>query len=293
MKFNSINESNIFIETMKMFRTIPKEDRNDLFINETIKKMVKLDLKIKKPTDFYAYIGVCLCRWKIMNRPFYRICPEILKSFLDMDFKNETPFQDSELNGCFLIELPVGSEIDFDGQKMTNVLVDFIEIDGKKYIYTSPIFGNLSNYTGSLWTAEEMDGMLSVSDEVKNIASAKVIRLIAGCLFIEDKPELLSPIVLRKDEEKFNVSQDEEYRKRLIEKARRLGINGYIVGLCAENQEKEGSSKRFHIRRGHCALYHIGQGRKKTVIRWIKTMTINAKKATEIPGDFYDKGDKK
>jgi hypothetical protein len=97
------------------------------------------------------------------------------------------------------------------------------------------------------------------------------------CLMAEDK-ELVEPIVLKADEEKWDKSHD----SALVEKAKRRGNFGFNVGRDIEVAP--------HVRAAcPAALYWTGKGRKIPRIRFRRGSVVHRKRLASVPTGFFDK----
>lgn len=105
-----------------------------------------------------------------------------------------------------------------------------------------------------------------------------VARLVCTlCLMAEDK-ELVEPIVLKADEEKFDRTGD----MSLVDKAKRRGNYGFNVGRDIEVSP--------HVRAASpAALYWVGKGRKIPKIRFRRGTVVHRKKLAQVPTGFLDK----
>lgn len=109
-----------------------------------------------------------------------------------------------------------------------------------------------------------------------------VARLVCTlCLMAEDK-ELVEPIVLKADEDKFDRTGD----LTLVEKAKRRGNYGFNVGRDIEVTP--------HVRAASpAALYWVGKGRKIPKIRFRRGTVVHRKRLASVPTGYLDeeKGD--
>lgn len=97
------------------------------------------------------------------------------------------------------------------------------------------------------------------------------------CLMAEDK-ELVEPIVLKADEEKFARTGD----LSLVTKAVRRGNYGFNVGRNIEVSP--------HVRSASpAALYWTGEGRKIPRIRFRRGTVVHRKRLASVPTGFLDK----
>lgn len=109
-----------------------------------------------------------------------------------------------------------------------------------------------------------------------------VARLVCTlCLMAEDK-DLVEPIVLKADEDKFDRTGD----LTLVEKAKRRGNYGFNVGRDIEVTP--------HVRAASpAALYWVGKGRKIPKIRFRRGTVVHRKRLASVPTGYLDeeKGD--
>lgn len=109
-----------------------------------------------------------------------------------------------------------------------------------------------------------------------------VARLVCTlCLMAEDK-DLVEPIVLKSDEDKFDRTGD----MALVEKAKRRGNYGFNVGRDIEVTP--------HVRAASpAALYWVGKGRKIPKIRFRRGTVVHRKRLASVPTGYLDeeKGD--
>lgn len=97
------------------------------------------------------------------------------------------------------------------------------------------------------------------------------------CLMAEDK-DLVEPIVLKADEDKFERTGD----LGLVSKAIRRGNFGFNVGRNIEVMP--------HVRAASpAALYWVGQGRKIPRIRFRRGTVVHRKRLAQVPTGFLDK----
>mgnify|MGYP000930750447 CR=1 FL=1 len=122
-------------------------------------------------------------------------------------------------------------------------------------------------------------------------------RIIYALYLIHDNPEIIRPIVLNKDKEKFESTGDKKY----IEKAIKYGIVGHDVGrdiptraeiarMREENQTALLHGKVCpHIRCSHLQLYWTGKGRTEPKIKLVKEAFVNWENFKDIPQGYHDK----
>lgn len=100
------------------------------------------------------------------------------------------------------------------------------------------------------------------------------IKIVSTTILIGKDPELVSPDIITKDQEKYDQG-DDDTKKRLIQKAIQRGKNGYDLGKNISNIP--------HYRRPHLAIVWTGKGRTipKVVLR--SGSIVHRNQITTIP----------
>jgi hypothetical protein len=111
------------------------------------------------------------------------------------------------------------------------------------------------------------------------------IRLVITLCILDDNPELIEPDVLNKDKQRY-LDGDEELRQRLIEKAKRRGKYGFVVGKEFEPKTGGVGEKSPHVRIQHPCLFWTGQGRETPIIKTRKGSLIHRKKVENVPTGY-------
>jgi hypothetical protein len=107
-----------------------------------------------------------------------------------------------------------------------------------------------------------------------------VARIVCTLCLMADDPQVVEPVVLKDDEQKFERSGD----LSLVEKARRRGNYGWHVGRAIEVSP--------HVRAAcPAALYWTGEGRKIPKIRFRRGSIVHRKKFASVPTGFLDEGE--
>jgi hypothetical protein len=109
------------------------------------------------------------------------------------------------------------------------------------------------------------------------------IRLAITLCILEDNPDLIEPDVLGKDRHRLQ-NADEELRQRLIDKARRKGKYGFLVGKAYE----KGSEKCPHSRMPHPCLFWTGPGRAVPIVKTRKGSLIHREKVESVPTGYQE-----
>lgn len=118
------------------------------------------------------------------------------------------------------------------------------------------------------------------------ISTACVKLAITLCL-LEDNPELIEPDVLSKDRHRIPTAS-EQLKQELIERARRKGKYGFLVGKTLEENIKRGEMIP-HSRRPHPAIVWTETGRQVPKIVLRKGSIIHRKKITNVPTGYQEK----
>jgi hypothetical protein len=109
-----------------------------------------------------------------------------------------------------------------------------------------------------------------------------VARIVCTLCLMADDPQIVEPVVLKDDEDKYERTLD----PALVEKARRRGNHGWHVGRAIEVVP--------HVRAASpAALYWTGEGRKIPKIRFRRGTVVHRKKLADLPTGFLaeDAGD--
>lgn len=108
-----------------------------------------------------------------------------------------------------------------------------------------------------------------------------VARILCTLCLMSDDANVVEPIVLKADEEKFEKTQD----AALVDKARRRGNYGFNVGRSIEVIP--------HVRSASpAALYWTGEGRKVPRIRFRRGTVVHRKRLAQVPTGFLDQEEK-
>ena len=104
-----------------------------------------------------------------------------------------------------------------------------------------------------------------------------VARIVCTLCLMADDPQVVEPVVLRDDEDKYEKNPD----PALVEKARRRGNYGWHVGKSIEVSP--------HVRAAcPAALYWTGEGRKVPKIRFRRGSIVHRKKLAEMPTGYLE-----
>lgn len=104
-----------------------------------------------------------------------------------------------------------------------------------------------------------------------------VARIVCTLCLMADDPQVVEPVVLRDDEDKYEKNPD----PALVEKARRRGNYGWHVGKSIEVSP--------HVRAAcPAALYWTGEGRRVPKIRFRRGSIVHRKKLAEMPTGYLE-----
>ena len=102
--------------------------------------------------------------------------------------------------------------------------------------------------------------------------SRRIVSLVVACCLIDDE-DIVSPDLLSKDRGK-------NFTWGLVERAHRRGKIGWDVGKKTEMNTSP------HFRRPHLALFHVGPGRKKSIVKLRKGSFVKRQKAVKVPTGY-------
>jgi hypothetical protein len=104
-----------------------------------------------------------------------------------------------------------------------------------------------------------------------------VARIVGTLCIMSGDEEIVEPIVLARDSEKFRQTQDQKF----IVRAKQRGVFGFDVGKAIEVSP--------HVRSPHPALFWTGVGRKIPQIRFRRGSVVHRKKLGQLPTGYLDK----
>jgi hypothetical protein len=108
-----------------------------------------------------------------------------------------------------------------------------------------------------------------------------VYRLAVFAALLAKGQDLITPVILSKDEAKYEVA-DEEQRKWLEDRAARIQGRGFDLGKSLQ-REKESSP---HWRNPHLCLFWTGPGRGEPLLKVRRGAVVVPKKLSEVPTGF-------
>lgn len=232
-----------------------------------------------------------LIGWQHDNRPYYRLYPGVMDFLLK---QNPQKFMDLDLHFPFGLEtLSVEIPNDYWDKCMFQSAVFCAEPDGgfRTLIQVKDrTYATLDFHKNFNFDEEDWDTWRVSKDFVKTIA-----QLLIGVIAIGEDPELIKPIVLSKDRQKYEATKDPKY----IEKARKRHNFGFDIGHDIPTEEEIKSYLQEnkvarphgrpspHIRCAYLALRRTGPGGRTPKIVKVKSAFVNKSLLTAVPQGFY------
>lgn len=230
-------------------------------------------------------------QWMEAKRPFYRVWPKVLPMLTRLDVSQVHASACKLPNGLnsLLVQLPHGNGLAGNGQDLQVLLVCMMQTSRGHGVAVGSMGGKTQNGIRlvDMWLFPHSDKPLSVAlDELKvqpgqpvnQAIRNTVISLVTTLCLLQNDPELISPVLLSKDDGKLDLTQEDI--ARLAEKARRRGRYGFDVGKHIEVMP--------HYRRPHPALVWTGEGRKIPRVVLRKGAVVHRSKIENIPTGYLD-----
>lgn len=225
--------------------------------------------------------------WKKEKCPYYRVYPGVLESIMKLDLDkliglDRTPFP----FGIHTLEIEIPEEYWHDAGGFSALLIADL---GRAYAVTIQ-----GSDLGIHSTYIDFDYLKETLPETSEITQT-FVKIILGVLAIGENPDIVKPVVLRADEQKYQLTGDEKY----IDKARRRGVIGFNIGediptkarlkqMVQENEIALSQGRKApHIRSACLALVHTGKGRSLPKIVKRKGCYVNKELLIKTPQGFY------
>ena len=238
--------------------------------------------------------------WEQARRPYYNVWPSIVPMLtrlnLDLDSgliqlplpalcvrlpKQQNPLTFDWQGQPFEIHCMLMGDMD-DGRGIS-ILIDVGEImDNSAFnvpIYTYRNFPRRSGLTVEQSLAGLGKGITAdIGVQIPDDLLTDCVRLCCSLCLLENDPEIISPDVLSKDRDKFDLTGDQRY----IDKAHRRGKVGWDVGRHVEVAP--------HYRRPHMALVWTGRGRAVPKIVPRRGSVVHREVVEKLPSGFASEG---
>ena len=261
--------------------------------------------------------------WKENKQPYYRLYPAVLESLLRLDiyklinigisaFPEGISSLEVEYPECY-------NGIFFFGGEEKEIIPNFVICNlasafgyllGASSSYegifsivnqksTSSMYPEAFNFTTIKNLIKMYEGDDLSDKELRKATGVNIplIKIIIGLSAIVNNPDIVKPIPLSKDREKYEKTLDPKY----IEKARRRGVFGFDVGkdiptqddikrMLHENEEAIAHGRKApHVRTACLATYWTGRGSTTPKIILRKSCLVNKDLLTKVPQGYYGK----
>ena len=227
------------------------------------------------------------------RQPFYRLYPDVTEALTrigieKIDVSNVRP----PVNPLSL-EFPVDRPLLAGTRKIVNILfMEFEDVDSLFIEYRS----HIDTFGVFLFprTHEQITKILAPMTESHKETMMTVLQIVFGvCMIPQSDTDLIKPVVLNRDKEKFDATGDMKF----VERAIRNRVLGWEIGkdiatpdeMETFRQQGEAGRKSPHWRMGHFAIRHTGEGRTVPIIRWIKESFVNKNLLKEVPHGYHGK----
>lgn len=241
--------------------------------------------------------------WYRLKQPYYNVWPGIAKMLCRLDLGAVNPKEIDLPLSTLLFRLAKDKKsISFGDYEVQTVLansynhtdeqgnpkerwmcfwIDFGEKDEHFHKYPVLTYRQLNMELATVeesFQKLETDSSVNIGVKVTDTVIKDVVRMVLSCCLLSHNAadELINPLVLNDDIEKYNQTKDYKY----IEKAIRRGKYGFDVGRLIELSP--------HYRQPHLALFWTGEGRTKPVIKMRRGAIIHKQIVDTIPTGYTD-----
>ena len=227
------------------------------------------------------------------RRPFYRVYPGVTTGLLRLgiekiDISNvrlpvkglALEFAEEHFIRIGHLEIASLMVVEFDEEVL---FIEFVHADGNH--------GHLMFARKNPSILDQLQTMPLVERDLMK----QIMQIVFGvCMIPQSDTDLVKPLVLNRDKEKFEATGD----PTLIDRARRNGVHGWEVGrdiptpdemAAFREQSGEAGRKSPHWRNGYWAIRRTGEGRSIPVVRWIRETFVNKDLWKEVPHGYYGK----
>lgn len=230
---------------------------------------------------------ISMCQYPVMPK-------DIMKATSSRDFGCKRKFP------ALLIRLPVGKSITFEDRgkkhevqairsgilrgRTDTGLVFTICVYVGEVVEGVPVYSIRTLNLSSL-SVEEAIRDLPIDDsyyegvQVPESVMTSCMRIAIALQLLEDNPEIIEPDVLSADRNRF-TNADEELRKRLVDKARQRGKNGFRIGANLEVIP--------HYRRPHPAIVWTGTGKAIPKLIFRSGSIVHRSAVESMPTGYMD-----
>jgi len=251
-------------------------------------KFLSMMMEGKMQGDEFGNQSVALgeATWLSLNRPFYNSWPiavELAPSVkLDLTFSSvEIPFH------AILLRFAKGHE----PHRLKSALIFWPKGFGKIQAFCQ--FTGGEDYILTVQHAYKPDDKVEewlenlsahghkVSNDHHN-AGLLLVRLVVFIGLLAKGDDMITPIVLSKDRNKYEATDDPDAKQWMEDKAARRAGRGFDLGKRLQVEK----DKSPHFRNPHLCLFWVGEGRKKPVIKMRSGAVIQRASMAEVPTGY-------
>lgn len=291
------------------FRKSPEAQAFRRMIRDDKVHLARLDAMLHSPKAYYERehdndefnltSGRPEMNWIMQSRPYYKVYPSIVNALCRIPL--DTPMECPKVppQGSILIRFAVGSEPSTKcGRRIKFVFVGNADMDpdlgigdclfisfgevGKEShnkFFLSPKGFDHENIGENMTMEQTIESCTCRScpndAEITKIAA----RIALTVCMLADDPEIITPDVLSKHQERYDREKDENWKREAERKAKNKGVFGWSVGKNLEVTP--------HFRRPHWAIRHFGpKGKSVPKIVPIKGCKVKGGKLTTVPTGY-------
>jgi hypothetical protein len=268
--------------------------------------VTKFDRDGKTEEDVFAHWFTAI-QWYKDAMPFYRVYPAFQKQLLALgedflDNLNAFDFDIDQSLKAIAIEFPISNEPTHvcelvtalkKGSEHTKSQLDFYMYSNfwyKEYGVDKHTSYILRFYAQSIKPNSFREQCSKTEKTSDREMFSNALRTYAAIIAIGDNPDLLQPIPLSNDRDKYEETRDPKY----IDKAKRRGVFGFEVGKVFQDEEqieenikRSGGSVAPHYRKSHLAWQPHGPGNSLRKLILKKGSHVNFEKAKKVPTGYY------
>ncbi|MDX1963666.1 MAG: HNH endonuclease [Pirellulales bacterium] len=273
---------------------IKSAEFREKIINNFVNAMEKGQKILSDNFDLSYHFASAEQEWVDENRPYYNFWPvaiSLAKTVrLDLAMKSiELPF------ATVLLRFPKGHEPYTVGTALVQIdeelkimIVDCWLADTEKHFF----------FCGSYELEESAESFIEKSSKIKprvdqwdeksnatfelEAAKALMMRLVLFVSLLARGEDLVTPIVLSKDQAKYDQTEEEEVKRWLEDRASRRMGRGFDIGKKMQFEK----DKSPHWRNPHFCLFWTGEGRLKPVIKMRSGAIIQSLSMAEVPTGY-------
>ena len=229
------------------------------------------------------------------RRPFYRVYPGVMTAMLRLGIeKIDISHIRLPINGLAL-EFAEGYFLRIAPTEIASLLVAEFgdEVLFIEFVHSDDRGGNKRGSFKFPRCNQSILEWLPTIPQLERDLMTQIMQIVFGvCMIPQSDTELIKPLVLNRDKEKFAATGDPKF----IDRAKRNGVYGWAVGCdiptpeemeALREQHGEPGRKSPHWRMGHFAIRHTGEGRSVPLIRWIKESFINKDLWKQVPTGYH------